>query len=387
MIYKLILEQFKEIFKDNNSHINLFFAPGRVNIIGEHIDYNGGLVLPAAINYGIYLAFQKRQDNIISLYSKGFNAKTINKRVGEYDFDNVNSWVNYPIGVLQELKNIGLNINCGFNAYVVSNIPGSGLSSSAALELAFLIALRNEYNFNLSRVDMAKIAQRVENNFLHLNCGIMDQFASALGKKNKAILLNCNSLKYQYIDINIDPYSFLITNSNVPHHLNQSHYNERFQECKEALKILKTKTDIDNLADLSKNDFEKYAYLLNDTLQKRVSHIVNEQYRVKECVNSLKEKNIDMFASCINESGQSLKNNYCCTCPEIDLLVETSRRNKYTIASRMIGGGWGGNVLSVVLKGHEKELSNDLEKVMLDNFHIKISNKTFKLSDGARKIF
>lgn len=377
-------KDFFNLFQDKRN-CNAYFAPARVNLIGEHIDYNGGYVLPIAIDQGIYLIANKRNDSKLAFYSKNLSKSIEVKSTNEIYKDSKNGWLNYPLGVIYQLLKKGLKLDYGFNAYIYSDIKGSGLSSSAALELVFATMLIDLYDFKIDKIELVKECQNVECNFLGLNCGIMDQFASCFGKKDNAILLNCATLKYEYIPFVLDEYSILVTDSNIKHKLNESHYNDRLKECKTGLRMLQKKINITNLCDLSIDEFNKNKDLINDEIVlKRVRHAISEQDRVKKAVSYLKNNNLIEFGKLVTESGISLKDDYECTLPEIDYLVNCALDSSLSIGSRLVGGGWGGNIISICKTQDAIELSNILNEKMKSKYNHEVKSSVLQTNDGAR---
>ena len=282
--------EFNKIFEKDMESI--FFSPGRVNLIGEHTDYNGGNVFPCALSLGTYGAISKRNDKKVRMYSLNFT----DVGIIEFDLENIkydkkDDWVNYPKGVIKIFKDKGYIVDYGLDILVYGNIPnGSGLSSSASLELLISVILNDSFSFNLSTLDMVKYSQEAEDSFIGVNCGIMDQFAIGMGKKDCAILLDCNTLEYKYSKINIDGYSIVIGNTNKKRGLADSKYNERRNECERALKNLKTKLNINSLGELTEKDFEENKYLIeNDIDKKRAKHAVYENQRTLKAVEALEK--------------------------------------------------------------------------------------------------
>ncbi|WP_257349009.1 galactokinase [Pseudalkalibacillus decolorationis] len=351
-----MLEQLKQTFIETFGSINevqIFFAPGRVNLIGEHTDYNGGHVFPCALSIGTYAIARKRNDRKIRLYSMNYaEASVIEVDLNDLSFDDAHGWANYPIGVVWTFLQSNYSITTGFEVAFYGNIPnGAGLSSSASIELATSIVLKELFEFDIEKLDMIKLSQKAENEFVGVTCGIMDQFAIGMGKKDHAILLNCDTLEYVYSPILLEEYAMIIADTNKRRGLTDSKYNERRKQCEEALKTLKRELDIETLADLTKDDFEKHRLLIEDPIiQKRAKHVVYENRRTIEAVEKLNRNDINGFGRLMNESHRSLRDDYEVSCKELDVLVKAAW-NEDVIGSRMTGAGFGGCTINIVARG------------------------------------
>lgn len=347
---------FEEKYGDNG---RLFFSPSRINIIGEHIDYNGGKVLPCAIEIGTYGMAKANDLGLLRLYSVNTNSGA-EISIDNLDFDEKCGWMNYVTGMFKELKKIKSDLQ-GIDVVVYGNIPtGSGLSSSASLEMLIGEILNTIFDLNISREDMSVIGMKVENNHLGLQTGIMDQFAISLGKENSAILLDTSTLDYEYINIDLQDNILVILNTNKPRSLVVSKYNERRAETQKGLDILKKYVDIDNLAQLDGNpNFEELIEKIDsDVINKRVRHVVEENRRVKDMVVAMENKDYEKMGLILNSSHESLKNYYEVTGLELDSIVEGARKSKYTLGARMTGAGFSGCAIALV----KKEGLEDLEK-------------------------
>ena len=328
-----------------------FFAPGRVNLIGEHTDYNGGHVFPCALTIGTYGMFKKREDNIMHFHSMNIPGMVVEASLDDLTNKKEYNWANYPLGVVWAFKEKGKAIESGFDMVIWGNIPnGSGLSSSASLEVLTGLALREMYNIEgLSMTDLALIGQYSENNFNGCNCGIMDQFAVANGKKDNAIFLDTADLSFEYAPVVLKDAKIVITNSKVKHSLVDGKYNERRTQCEEALKALQTKVDIKALGDLTNEQFEELKDVIGDEVKiRRAHHAVYENQRTIEAVKSLKEGDIEHFGELMNQSHISLRDDYEVSCEEIDILVDLAWKIPGVIGSRITGGGFGGCTVSIV---------------------------------------
>lgn len=343
-------EEFKKYYGYEGK--DLFFSPGRVNLIGEHTDYNGGHVFPCALTMGTYALVKKRTDKKLNFISLNFDSpRIITAELPNLSYEKARGWANYLIGVVWAFLEKGYDIEQGFDLAMFGNIPsGAGLSSSASIEVLMGTILKDLYSLNIDKVEIAKIGQISENKFNGLNCGIMDQFAVAMGKKDNAIFLDTQTLKYEYAPLVLKDSKILITNSHVKHSLVNSAYNDRRNESTEALKILQSKLkNIRSLGDLLEEDFESNKYLLKDEiLKKRAKHAIYENQRTIKAFNALKTNDLATFGSLMNESHVSLRDDYEVSCKEVDKLVEIAWSIDGVIGSRITGGGFGGCTVSIV---------------------------------------
>ena len=357
-------------------------APGRVNLIGEHTDYNDGFVLPVAIDRKIIIGGSKRNDDTVRLYSLNF------EEFQEFSLASLikqNTWSDYVKGVISELQHAGHRVG-GFNAVMEGNVPrASGLSSSAALEVASAFFISQFYKIQMGGEAMAKLCQRAENRFVGVNCGIMDQFISRLGKAGHALLIDCRDLGYQLVPFDLAGYSIVMCNSKVKRQLVDSAYNERRSQCEEGVRLLQAKLlNIKALRDVSSAQLEEYAALLPPLTYRRCRHVVTEDERVQDAVQALKSGNLAQFGELLNQSHESLKNDYEVSCKELDILVDLARSVKGTIGSRMTGAGFGGCTVSIV----KDDAVEEFHKIVMDGYakqtgitaEIYISNA----EDGAR---
>ena len=348
MMKDKLLQKFAELFGDSEG-VKVYFAPGRVNMIGEHTDYNGGHVFPCALTIGTYGAARKRNDNELHLYSMNFERMgVINSSIDE--FKQMDNWTDYPRGVMWAFEGRGMKMTCGMDLVLYGNIPnGSGLSSSASLEVLTGFILRDLYGFDVTNTDLALIGQYSENNFNGMNCGIMDQFASAMGKKDNAIFLNTADLSFEYAPLVLEGAKIVVTNSKVKHKLVDSAYNNRRSECEKALAELQTVVDIKGLGDLSEEQFEEHKGVIADDVRRlRAKHAVYENQRTIRAVEALKNNDVELFGKLMNASHVSLRDDYEVSCPEIDVLVDAAWNVEGVIGSRITGGGFGGCTVSIV---------------------------------------
>ena len=345
-----VLKKFEELWKDTNG-VNVYFAPGRVNMIGEHTDYNGGHVFPCALTIGTYAAVRKRADRKLNFYSMNFeDLGIIETSIDDLTPSEEAGWTNYPKGVMWAFAERGMKMDSGLDVVLYGNIPnGSGLSSSASLEVLTGYYLRDLFGFDVTNIDLAKIGQYSENNFNGMNCGIMDQFASAMGKKDHAIFLDTADLSYEYAPLVLEGAKIVVTNSNVKHSLVNSEYNVRRSECEKALEELQTVVKINGLGDLSEEEFEANKSVIQDEVRvKRAKHAVYENQRTIRAVVALKNNDLKLFGELMNASHVSLRDDYQVSCEEIDVLVEEAWKIDGVIGSRITGGGFGGCTVSIV---------------------------------------
>ena len=355
--------KFNEVFKKEKLY---FFAPGRVNLIGEHTDYNGGHVFPCALSFGTHCVFCKRDDKKIRLYSLNFPEKgIIDADLSAISYDKKQDWANYPLGVIKTLQNHGYNINQGFELMFWGDIPnGAGLSSSASIELATAVAMNKVFNLYIPQVELLKFCQEAENKFVGMNCGIMDQFAIGMGKEGCAVLLDCNTLNYEYAPLDLKGVSIVIMNTNKRRELADSKYNERRSECERALKELQLKLPIKSLGDLSIDEFEKNKELItNPTDRKRAKHAVYENQRTLQAVERLKAGDLKTFGKLMNESHISLRDDYEVTGKELDTLAEAAWQQPGVLGARMTGAGFGGCAIALVQDADVKHFIDNVGKI------------------------
>ena len=345
-----VLRKFEEVFGDTEN-VKVFFAPGRVNLIGEHTDYNGGHVFPCALTIGTYAAARKRNDKKLRFYSMNFeNLGIIESEIEGLKPEKEADWTNYPKGVMWAFGERGFQLPCGMDILLNGNIPnGSGLSSSASVEVLTGAILRDFFGFEVSNQDLALIGQYSENNFNGVNCGIMDQFAIAMGKKDHAIFLDTADLSYTYAPVKLEGAKIVIACSNKKRGLGDSKYNERRSECETALAELQKVVDIKSLGELSEEQFEKYRPAIKSEVRaRRAKHAVYENQRTLKAVDALQKNNIALFGELMNASHVSLRDDYEVTGIELDTLVEEAWKAEGVIGSRMTGAGFGGCTVSIV---------------------------------------
>lgn len=383
-----VLKKFEEIYGSAEG-ANVYFAPGRVNMIGEHTDYNGGHVFPCALTIGTYAAVKKRTDRKLRFYSMNFESLgIIESSLDDLTPSDAAGWTNYPKGVMWAFAERGMKMDCGLDIVLNGNIPnGSGLSSSASLEVLTGFYLRDLYGFEVTNIDLAKIGQYSENNFNGMNCGIMDQFASAMGKKDNAIFLDTADLSYQYAPLVLDGAKIVVTNSNVKHSLVNSEYNVRRSECEKALEELQTVVKITGLGDLTEEEFEAHKSAIKDEVRiKRAKHAVYENQRTIRAVDALKNNNLQLFGELMNASHVSLRDDYQVSCEEIDVLVEEAWKVDGVIGSRITGGGFGGCTVSIVKDDALEQFQEKVGAAYKERVGKTADFYVVEIGDGPRKM-
>ena len=389
MMKKKLFDMFAELFGDSEG-ARFYFSPGRVNLIGEHTDYNGGHVFPRALTLGTYGAARKREDNKIHLYSMNLDSfGVVEASLDDLTNKKEYNWANYPLGIVWAFKEKGHTITSGFDMVIWGNIPnGSGLSSSASLEVLTGVILTDLFEIkDLSMTDLALIGQYSENNFNGCNCGIMDQFAVAMGKKDHAIFLDTSDLSYEYAPCVLDGAKIVITNSKVKHSLVDSAYNDRRNECAAALKALQSELDIQALGDLTPEEFEAHKSLIKDEIQlQRAKHAVYENQRTIDAVTALKAGDIESFGKLMNQSHISLRDDYDVSCEEIDILVDLAWKIPGVLGSRITGGGFGGCTVSIVKNESIDTFIETIGKTYLEKVGHEAEFYTVDIGDGASRL-
>ena len=357
---EMLLSGFKEHFGSEPEA--LMRAPGRVNLIGEHTDYNDGFVLPVAIDRDIMVASRSRDDALVRIYSLDFNALT-EFSLNDISHDSENAWSNYPRGVAHFLKEEGYELR-GMEAVVTGNVPlEAGLSSSAAMEVVMAMTFEKITGLEIDPVKMALICQKAENQFVGVNCGIMDQFVSRMGKKDHALLLDCRELEFDLIPLNLEGVKIVVCNTSVKRGLLDSEYNKRRSECERGVKILDDfLPGIRALRDVDVDDFQKYHHHLPETTEKRCGYIVRENVRVLESVQAFEEGDLIRFGILMNESHIGLRDEYEVSCPELDAMVEIAWSTDGVIGSRMTGAGFGGCTVTLVAEDSLEDLVSKVNK-------------------------
>lgn len=385
----ILLDKFAQVF-GNTKGAKVYFAPGRVNLIGEHTDYNGGHVFPAALTLGTYGVARKREDRKLRFYTMNYNRVDI----VESSLDDLvplkkSGWTDYPKGVMWAFRERGMEMDCGMDLLLKGTIPGSsGLSSSASVEVLTGFILRDLYGFKVSNRDLALIGQYSENYYNGINCGIMDQFSIAMGKRKNAIFLDTATLEYIYAPIKLKGSRIIIACSNKRRGLGDSKYNERRNECEIALSELQQVVKIETLGDLTEEEFEKYKNAITDDVRRRrVKHAVYENQRTLKAVEALQEQRIEEFGKLMNESHISLRDDYEVTGIELDTLVEEAWKIDGVIGSRMTGAGFGGCTVSIVKKESVKKFIKKVGKAYKKKIGYQADFYVVKLGNGPRIIY
>lgn len=379
-------QKFIEYYGDNGEEIHVFFAPGRVNLIGEHTDYNGGYVLPCSLHFGTYLLIRLTNDNLVRLRSMNFPFSA------EIDITNEiipigQEWVNYPLGIIKEFSDRSFSIT-GMELLYSGDIPnGAGLSSSASIEMVTAFAMNILFGFDLEMINMIKLSQHAENEFVGMKCGIMDQFAVAMGKKDHAVFLNCDTLEYEQVPVVLNNFNLIITNTNKRRELAGSKYNERRWECEKAVEYINKSKSIRNLSELSLNEFIDIENVIpSPVIRKRAKHVISENQRVLEAVKSLKTGNLFLFGKLMYESHYSLSKDYEVSCMELDILVDEAAKTDGVLGSRMTGGGFGGCTVSIVDKNKTETFITKISKNYLEQTGLNADFYIAKIGDGVKRL-
>lgn len=358
---------------DNETFDLVIDSPGRINIIGEHTDYNNGFVLPTAIDKKIRFKFKINDTpSTCNVYSTNFNSQF------SFDLNEVKpseqQWENYILGVIYEIQQLSNKLD-GFDCVLDSNIPiGSGISSSAALECGLAYGLNELFNLGFSKLDLVKIGQRAEHNYVGTKCGIMDQFASVMSKAGHVILLDCQSLEYHYVPIQIEPYKILLLNTNVSHNLASGEYNVRRKQCEDGVKIISKKyVEVNSLRDVSPEMLHEFKNELDEITFNRCSYVVNEKVRVLNTVEALKSNKLNIVGENMYKTHEGLSKLYEVSCPELDFLVDFSRSYDKVIGARVMGGGFGGCTINIVHKNFIEQFTNEASEAYFKKFNIKLT--------------
>lgn len=386
MILQQILNDQKDFL---NGDVSVFFSPGRVNLIGEHIDYLGGHVFPTAIDLGTYAMVSKRNDtefHFLSYNFKEFGTQIV--PLSQLNYHEERQWVNYPVGMIEYFVNRGLQIPFGLNIVIYGTLPnGAGLSSSASLEVLMGVILRDIYQFPIHMIDIVQVAQQVENHYVGVNCGIMDQFAVGMSKKHHALYLNTTSLDYDLVPLELNNETIVIGNTNKKRALTESKYNERRRECDIGLELVQQYfPQVQDLCNLSFEDYQTIEeFFPLEHIKRRVRHAVTENDRTKKAVEALRAKNIELFAKLLNMSHESLKNDFEVSCFELDTLVDLFRKHG-AVGARMTGAGFGGCIIAIVPTEHVESLIQNVTKEYEEQTEYKADCYICNTSDGARQL-
>lgn len=386
------INELKQVFRQAYAHeaTDGFFSAGRINLIGEHVDYCGGYVFPCALSFGTYLLMAPNQDRLLRF--KSLNMPEIIEVSIDKPFAPLpnRSWVNYPLGCIAQFTKRGITIPQGYDMLIWGNVPaGAGLSSSAALEVVTAYAFNELLNTGYDRTELAKIGQLSEHEYAGVNCGIMDQFASAQGKKDHAIYLNCDTLDFDLVPVKLNGIKVVISNTHSPHHLDSGAYNDRVAQCATALEQLRTvKPELKNLAELTEAEFEKIESAITDPIaHRRARHVVSEGQRTRDAVEALKKGDIAKFGQLMNASHVSLRDDYEVTGLNLDAMAEAAWKVDGVIGSRMSGGGFGGCTVSLVKDEAIENFKEQVGKEYEAKTCIKPDFYVAEISDGARRVF
>ena len=386
---EIVEDKFKEIF-GTEGRFKTYFAPGRVNLIGEHTDYNGGHVFPCALTMGTYATVRTREDRIINFYSINFDDLGIlTSSIDHLTYNENENWINYPKGVIWALKDEGYNIDHGFDIVFYGNIPnGAGLSSSASLEVLTAFILKDMFKLDIDNTKIALIGQKAENKYVGVNCGIMDQFVIANGKKDNAVFLDTATLEYKYAPIKLDNAKIVIINTNKKRGLGDSKYNVRRAECEMALQELQQGgLKIKSLGELTEEEFEANRHLIKDEIrQKRAKHAVYENQRTLKAVKALENSDLELFGKLMVESHKSLRDDYEVTGIELDTVVEEALKQKGVIGARMTGAGFGGCAVSIVKTDCVDNFIKNVEKGYREKIGYNPECYVVEIGDGPRII-
>jgi len=383
-----LTNEFHTIFETDQAP-RFFFAPGRINLIGEHTDYNGGHVFPASISYGTYALGRKRDDQKLRFYSLNFpEIGIIECALTDLNFAESDNWANYPKGMLLYMMQAGHEIPQGADILFYGNIPnGAGLSSSASIELATGVLLKGLFDLKMERIPMIRLGQKVENEYIGVNSGIMDQFAIGMGRENHAILLDCQTLAYQYAPLTMDDHAIIIINTNKQRTLAGSKYNERRAQCEQALHDLQQELSINSLGELTPEEFEQNKHLIRDSVnQKRARHAVYENARTLEALQQLQQGNLSLFGNLMNQSHVSLRDDYQVTGLELDTIAEAAWAQEGVIGARMTGAGFGGCAIAIVEKTQVDDFKQNVNRIYREKVGYDATFYTAAIGDGAKEI-
>jgi galactokinase len=377
---------FLNLYGESGEPVHAFFSPGRVNLIGEHTDYNGGYVFPCALSFGTYLMGRINGTSEVRLATTNFDHRAAVSLIEPFEKEG-NSWINYPTGVLNEFRKVAKEIE-GMDLLFSGDIPnGAGLSSSASIEMVTAFAMNQLFGFGMDRMELVKLSQRAENNFVGVNCGIMDQFASGMGASDHALFLNCDTLEYERVPLKLDGKKIIISNTNKRRGLADSKYNERRAQCDAAVDAIRKYKSIRNLSDLNLSEFQSLSHLITDKNQlKRARHVISENGRTLAAIEALNSGDIVAFGRLMNESHDSLRDDYEVTGMELDTLVDEARKVEGTIGSRMTGAGFGGCTVSIVDENAVENFIHDVGIGYSDRTGLVADFYVAEIGDGSKQI-
>lgn len=387
MDFQILLSTFKEKFQQEANR--LFFAPGRINLIGEHTDYNGGNCFPCSITLGTYGLASKRPDDLIRMYSLNFpDIGIVEFTLDDLSYHKEHDWANYPKGMIRFIKEAGYPIDSGMDVIYCGDIPNrAGLSSSASIEMVTGVMMEGLFGFSMERLAMVKLGKKVENDFIGVNSGIMDQFAIGMGKEGFGILLDSETLEYEYAPIDLSNHSILIMNTNKSRELADSKYNERRSECENALLQLQDAINIQSLGEMTEGEFEAAKHVIKDeTVRRRAKHAVYENRRTLSALNALKTGDLKTFGDLLNQSHISLRDDYEVTGIELDTLVETAWTQKGVIGARMTGAGFGGCAIAVVEKEEVDNFIQTVGSTYQQQIGYQATIYAASIGDGAKEV-
>ena len=384
------LEELKSAFEAayHKTATDIFFSPGRVNLIGEHTDYNGGFVFPCALSFGTYLLMAPNNELKINFRSLNMEAVYSLELTQLTEPLPNKAWANYPLGVIAQFIKRGVAIEQGYDILFWGNVPaGAGLSSSAAMEVVTAFAFNELLGTGYDRTELAKIGQKAEHEFAGVMCGIMDQFASAQGKQDHAIYLNCDTLAFDLVPVKLEGIKVVVSNTHSPHHLDSGAYNDRVRQCQLAVQQISAVRPIKNLAELSQADFEQVEHAITDEVaHRRARHVVGEVQRTKDAVEALQQGNIELFGKLMTQSHISLRDDYEVTGLQLDSLAEAAWKVEGVLGSRMTGGGFGGCTVSLV---HDEAIPTFIEQVgaeYTEKTGLKADFYIAEIGDGAHRV-
>lgn len=379
-----IKKRYTEIF-DQQPQI-VVKSPGRINVIGEHTDYNEGFVLPTAIDKGVYVALGKRDDSKIELYAEDFK-ESFSTTLAEIKISE-KGWPNYILGVIAQLQERNLEFS-GFNLYIDGDIPvGAGLSSSAAVECATGFALNELFSLGLDRVEIAKIGQKAEHEFAGVKCGIMDQFASVLSKADSVLKLDCRTLEYEHVPLDLGKYEIILLNTNVKHSLASSAYNDRRQSCEQAVEWIKKEyPEVNSLRDVNEEMLKSIVLPRNEDTYIKSKYVIDENNRLLKACEALSGGNIEKLGTLLFQAHWALSKEYEVSCPELDFLVDYAEKHNEILGARMMGGGFGGCTINLIEKGKANSIFDELAPIYKEKFGLDLSLIEVKIEGGTQVLW
>ncbi len=382
-----MMQNITKIFKQKFQKDPLLFrAPGRINLIGEHTDYNEGFVLPAAVSHSIYFAIAPNNSSQVNVYSVDFD-ELFQFDLSELDSLKTESWRSYVFGVIAELSGMGEEVS-GFDLVFQGDVPqGAGMSSSAALECGTCTALNELFELDLEPVEIAQISQKAEHNYAGVMCGIMDQFASVMGKQKHALLLDCRSLEYRLFPLEIDGYNFLLLNSNVSHSLVDSEYNVRRKQCEEGVRLIQEKfPEVKSLRDVDMTILSDMESDLDEVVFRRCKYVVEENERVQEFASAISSGELEKAGEILKRAQLAMATEYEITCPEIDFMADFANNHEAILGARMMGGGFGGCTINLIKAGEEAEFIEEISEAYKKEYNLDITPIEIEIANGAERI-